>query len=78
MKHGYARFAGAAAHEGSALPCASIQYRQAVAEFDCLWESGDSKLRPEKMTELLTVIEAFEDASHEHSSKGITHAARNP
>jgi hypothetical protein len=38
-------------------------YRQAVSEFDRLWESGKSRGHAQRMRELLLVIEAFENAS---------------
>lgn len=35
-------------------------YRAAVAEFDRLWESGAARTQPQRMRELLQVIESFE------------------
>jgi hypothetical protein len=66
------------AHEARARSCEQPVYDEAVAEFDRLWETGASRLQPERMKELLIVIEAFENASREDSLKGIRHATRNP
>jgi hypothetical protein len=52
-------------------------YRQALAEFDRLWETGESKRRPQRMRELLSLIEAFEGASQVHSIEGVNHAVCN-
>jgi hypothetical protein len=40
----------------------SAAYHAALAEFDRLWETGQSRGAPERMRELLAVIEAFEQA----------------
>lgn len=37
-------------------------HQAAIAEFDRLWETGQSRRSPERMRELLAVIEAFERA----------------
>jgi hypothetical protein len=42
-----------------------LRYRRALAEFDRLWETGESKRLPQRMRELLLVIEACENVSHE-------------
>lgn len=42
-----------------------LRYRRALAEFDRLWETGESKKRPQRMREPLLVIEPCENASHE-------------
>jgi hypothetical protein len=46
------------------------RYRQALAEFDRLWQTGESTLRPQRMRALLLLIEACENASHDHAIEG--------
>lgn len=48
---------------GSSTRCppGSAQYHAAVLEFDRLWESGRSRRQPERMKQLLVVIEQFEE-----------------
>jgi hypothetical protein len=43
-------------------------YRQAVSEFDRLWECGESRRQERRMQELLLVIEAFENTPAGQSS----------
>jgi hypothetical protein len=53
-------------HGGPNLPGLAWQsdaraaYHAAVAEFDRLWETGKAKQFAERMRQLLTVIDAFE------------------
>jgi hypothetical protein len=62
----------------SSLPSAHrSKYRQALAEFDRLWETGESKRWPHRMRELLVLIEAAENASHVHSIEGVNNAVCN-
>lgn len=62
---------------GSLPPTCRPGYRQALAEFDRLWETGESKRRPQRMRELLCLIEAFENASRVHLIEGVNHAVCN-
>jgi len=63
MKPEAGRNVGLLAHEAGAPLCQRPLYNEAVAEFDRLWETGASRLQPEKMKELLLVIDAFENVS---------------
>lgn len=36
------------------------EYQSAIVEFDRLWETGASKEQPERMMQLLEVIEGYE------------------
>jgi hypothetical protein len=58
-------------------PTRQPKYRQALAEFDRLWETGESKRRPQRMRELLFLIEASENASQVHSTEGANNAVCN-
>jgi hypothetical protein len=58
-------------------PVRQPAYRQATAEFDRLWESGESKRQPQRMRELLSLIEAFESAPRPYVNEGINHATCN-
>jgi hypothetical protein len=78
MKTWDGRIVCAVTNEANAPLCERTRYHAAVAEFDRLWETGASRRQPERMKELLLVIEPFENASREHSSKGTRHAIRNP
>jgi hypothetical protein len=40
-----------------------LEYQTAVAEFDRLWETGAARREPERMRQLLQVIDAVEAAS---------------
>jgi hypothetical protein len=62
---------------GSLLSTRRPGYRKALAEFDQLWETGESKRRPQRMRELLSLIEAFENASQVHPIEGVNDAACN-
>jgi len=58
-------------------PVRQPAYRQALAEFDRLWESGESKQQPRRMRELLGLIEAFESIPHKSAKEGINDATCN-
>ena len=63
--------------DGSLSSTLRPSHRQALAEFDRLWETGESKRRPQRMRELLSLIEAFENASQMHSTEGVDYAVCN-
>lgn len=57
------------------MPAAEASvYRQAVQEFDRLWETGGSRRQPQRMRALLLFIEEFENASPAHSVEGTNDA----
>lgn len=57
------------------MPAAEASvYRQAVQEFDRLWETGGSRRQPQRMQALLLLIEEFENTSHAHPVEGTNNA----
>ena len=63
-------------HEGSTEPAhpaagypEPLDYRAAVAEFDRLWETCAGCRQPERMRQLLQVIDAVEGAPAAHPSE---------
>lgn len=53
------------------------EYRAAVTEFDRLWETGAAGRQPERMRQLLQVIDAFEGAPG-HGATLITTLPNGP
>ena len=52
-------------------------YHGAVAEFDRLWETGAARSEPERMRQLLQVIDAFE-ATPDHGATLMTTLPNGP
>lgn len=49
-------------NETGTLAHRRAKYQMAIVEFDQLWETGASKPRPERMMQLLDVIERYEQS----------------